>query len=440
MKSMFYDLADFAKTKLSGGEEFTAWLSGETSEFCRLNGAKIRQAGTVQQGGLSLRLIKGQKNAEGYVSLSLVKAEDQERVAGLIKTLRDQLAELPDDPYLMYSTDVRSTETVHENKLPDHREVVRKVAERAKSLDLVGLYAGGTMVRGFANSLGQRNWYETFSFNFDWSVYLRADKAVKTGYAGMSWSEEDFARKLDAARTQLAVLERDPKTLKPGRYRVFLTPSALNEVTDMLSWGGFSLKAHRTKQTPLIKMVESDQRMNGAVTLRENTKGGLSPSFNASGYVKPDTVTMIDAGVYKDSLASPRSAKEYGVPTNGASDRETPASLEMGAGQLALERAAADVGEGLFVNNLWYLNFSDKPACRVTGMTRFATFWVEGGKIVAPVNVMRFDESVLRMFGEKLVGLTKEREMILSASTYGERSTGSVHLPGALVDDFAFTL
>jgi len=121
MKSMFYDLADFAKTKIEGGEEFTAWLSGETSEFCRLNGAKIRQAGTVQQGGLSLRLIKGQKNAEGYVSLSLVKAEDQERVASLIKTLRDQLAELPDDPYLMYSTDVRSTETVHENKLSDHR-------------------------------------------------------------------------------------------------------------------------------------------------------------------------------------------------------------------------------------------------------------------------------------------------------------------------------
>ena len=40
------------------------------------------------------------------------------------------------------------------------------------------------MHRGFANSFGQKNWYQTYSFNFDWSFYLRTDKAVKTGYAG----------------------------------------------------------------------------------------------------------------------------------------------------------------------------------------------------------------------------------------------------------------
>lgn len=40
---------------------------------------------------------------------------------------------------------------------------------------------------------------------------------------------------------------------------------------------------------------------------------------------------------------------------------------------------------------LWYLNFSDRPGGRITGMTRFASFWVEDGRIVAPLNVMRFD-------------------------------------------------
>ena len=55
-------------------------------------------------------------------------------------------------------------------------------------------------------------------------------------------------------------------------------------------------------------------------------------------------------------------------------------------------------------------------------MTRFATFWVEGGRIVAPVTPMRFDDSIYRMLGDELVDLTRERELLPDASTYGERS------------------
>jgi predicted Zn-dependent protease len=73
-------------------------------------------------------------------------------------------------------------------------------------------------------------------------------------------------------------------------------------------------------------------------------------------------------------------------------------------------------------------------------MTRFATFWVEDGEIVAPLDVMRFDDTVYRMLGDGLVGLTEDRELIMDPSTYGGRSTSSSRLPGALVDDFVFTL
>jgi predicted Zn-dependent protease len=92
------------------------------------------------------------------------------------------------------------------------------------------------------------------------------------------------------------------------------------------------------------------------------------------------------------------------------------------------------------VSNLWYLNFSDRTACRATGMTRFATFWVEHGVIQSPVEVMRFDETIYRMLGENLVGMTAERELILDPGTYFQRSTDSARLPGALVEDFSLTL
>jgi predicted Zn-dependent protease len=73
-------------------------------------------------------------------------------------------------------------------------------------------------------------------------------------------------------------------------------------------------------------------------------------------------------------------------------------------------------------------------------MTRFATFWAEDGEIVAPVNVMRFDDTVYNLLGDRLVGLTDEAEVILDASTYERRSTDSLRIPGALVGEMIFTL
>jgi len=65
---------------------------------------------------------------------------------------------------------------------------------------------------------------------------------------------------------------------------------------------------------------------------------------------------------------------------------------------------------------------------------------VEGGRIVAPVNVLRFDDSVYRLLGDNLEALTRETELLLDASSYGARTLASARLPGALVRDMTFTL
>jgi predicted Zn-dependent protease len=190
----------------------------------------------------------------------------------------------------------------------------------------------------------------------------------------------------------------------------------------------------------LLKMVEEGVRLHPAVTIRENTRDGVAPNFQEAGFVKPDQVTLIDKGAFRDCLVSPRSAKEYDVPTNGASGGEMPESLEVTAGSIVTNDVLHQLDTGVYINNVWYLNYSDRTACRITGMTRFATFWVENGVIQAPVNVMRFDETLYRMLGENLIGLTAERDLLLDSSTYQARSTASSHLPGALVRDFTFTL
>ena len=73
-------------------------------------------------------------------------------------------------------------------------------------------------------------------------------------------------------------------------------------------------------------------------------------------------------------------------------------------------------------------------------MTRFATFWVENGKIDAPVDVLRFDDTLFRMFGANLEALTAETELMLASDSYRERQLASMRLPGALLSELAFTL
>jgi len=65
---------------------------------------------------------------------------------------------------------------------------------------------------------------------------------------------------------------------------------------------------------------------------------------------------------------------------------------------------------------------------------------VENGEIQAPVSTMRFDDSVYSLLGSQLEALTEQRELLLSASTYGQRQTASMHLPGALVSRLTLTL
>lgn len=442
MQDYFYSLSDALFAKIEGEERLLLGFSGEDSDFVRLNHNRIRQAGSVAQRTLSLDLIEGQRHAEGSVELTGDSAQDLEQLVAMLMSLRSQRALLPEDPYLHYSTDIISSEYHHDNAVISSHQAVEEVVQAAGDMDLVGIFANGLQYAGFASSMGQRNWHSSANYNFDWSCYLGTDtgrdKAVKSSYAGFDWRQDRLAEKMESIRQQLSALSRPSKTIGPGSYRAYLAPAAVNEIIGMMSWGGFGLKSHRTKTTPLIRMVEEGRMLDPSVSLRENHARGLAPKFTGSGFIKPEQVQLIENGSYRDCLVSARSAKEYGSVPNA--DYEFPGSLELAAGKLPAERILQELDTGLYINNLWYLNFSDRNACQLTGMTRFACFWVENGEIRAPVGVMRFDDSVYSLLGANLVDLTRERELILDSSTYGQRSNRSIELPGILVRALRLTL
>jgi len=440
MKNYFYKLADIAVSKTKANEFIYLNFSGEESDFIRLNHAKIRQNGHVSQYYLSITLVVNGRQANSSMAVSKDLETDTAQIVNALDSLRKTTEQVEIDPYILYSTDVVSTETIEKNDLPESEYAVNEIITSARGLDIVGLFASGNIVAGFANSLGQKNWFEKPGFNFSWSVYHSTDKAVKSGYAGYRWDSSAFNAKMDKVRTELEIMKREPVTIKRGKYRVFLAPAALDDFFGVIGWGGFGIKSQKTKNSSLVKLVENEVTLNEAVTVTENTLEGSSPNFNSTGFIKPDVVKLIEKGKHAGSLVSPRSSKEYGEIQNGANSYEMPESLEMKGGNIAPSDILKTLDTGIYLNNVHYLNYSDRASCRVTGMSRFAAMYVKNGEIIAPINVMRFDESVFKMLGENFVDAASEREILMSTDTYGQRSTESSRLPGIIVKDFSFTL
>jgi predicted Zn-dependent protease len=435
----FRAIADALQRTLAAGERFTAWYEAESSDFVRLNRAKVRQAGRVTQQSIAVRLILGTRHAQHTLTLSGDLAADIAQATASLVGLRGALPDLADDPHLLLPDTVTNSRHVVDGALPPSAEAIGQVLDAAGGDDLVGIYAAGPVARGFANSDGQRNWHAVTTYNLDFSLHHRADKAVKSMLAGFAWSADELRAKMHAAREQLALVTREPRTLDPGRYRVWLAPSAMEEIASLLRWGGFSGRAMATRQSALARMRDG-QKLSPMVTLAEDYETGVAPSFQADGFTRPGRIPLIEAGALAASLVSPRTAREFDLAANGANAWEAPEALSMAGGSLREQDALAALGTGLAIGNLWYMNYSDRVACRMTGMTRFATFWVEGGRVVAPVNVLRFDDTLFRMLGDNLEALSGEPELMLSPESYGSRRLASVRMPGALLSELAFTL
>ena len=439
MQNYFKKISDLLFNALESSEILILNFDAEETDFVRYNKSKIRQAGRVHQVSLDINLIKKGKTLRSSLRLSTEYNKDKTLLVRTLFFLRREVNELPKDPYLIYEKNINSSNLIDDQGL-NAQDMSSRILDISSSHDMVGILSSGKIVKGFANSLGQFNWHESDSFNFDWSLYDDNGKAVKQNYADRKWNQDTFTRLYAESAQQLSVISNDEQKVEPGSYKVYLSPSALNEIIDMMSWGGFSYKANKIGSSPLHLMAKGDREFDKSVSFSEDLSNGISPKFHSDGFIKPNNTELITEGKYQKSLISPRSALEYSVKHNAAEDYESPVSIKLETGKINSKKILETLGTGIYLNNLWYLNFSDRNNARVTGLTRFGCFYVKDGELVGPINTMRFDETMYNIFGTKLAGLTNEQQLLMDTSTYEQRSVHSSTIPGAVVEDFRLTL
>ena len=453
MRARFDELAQAIETGCAPGEFACATIEAERSEFVRINGARLRQAGRVERAVARIRLVQGDRQAIHQLTLPGLEPGVGDLAGAVhesLAALRHVLADSASDPLLDVNRDpVQSDDRDrHEGGVVfDRAAFVQTVADAAGPADLVGFCAAGPLARGFCSSSGSRQWYQRERVSFDWSIHLPGDatgggdrKAVKASWSGPAFNADEVSRAIADSRRDAQVMARPVMRLSPGDYRALLSPRAFADLLEMLSWGGFSARAHHAGQSPLNWLRSGKSTLSPMLSMAEDLDAGLAPGFQADGYPRARRTALIDGGRFADWLVSPRTAREYQLAGNAAGDGEMPETLRVQPGSMKASDALAALGTGLSISNFWYLNFSDRPSARVTGMTRFACLWVDKGEPVAPVEAMRFDDSLYRLLGDQLLALGDTAVLMPAGDTYDARATGGIEVPGALLGAVRFAL
>ena len=444
LEEVFKECSNQFFADLSSQEMCTFSLDAEKSNFVRFNNAKVRQATFVEQGILQVQFIKDEKSVSVRIPFTEDIQSNQEIWQKTLQAIRKRSQSLPDDPFLIRPKNNGTSHEVYKGQLLPQDNIINAILEPANTTaggaDMAGIYAGGSVFRGNANSEGQSHWFESNSFLVDYSFYDKEQNAVKGSYAGFDWNKSDYEDRLKETNQMLELMNRPRKEVPCGKYRTYLAPGALHDLLRMLSWGGVSRSAHERGQCPLSKLFTKEVSLSPLVNVYEDFSLGLNQRFNDLGEIAPEKTPIITNGKDLNLLASSRTAKEFNVSSNNASYSEGLRSPVLETGSLSKDEILKKIETGLFISNIHYLNWSDYLEARVTGMTRYACFWIEDGQIVAPIKDLRFDESYFRFWGENLIDFTDFSDLHPETLTYEQRDIGGAKCPGMLVDNFTFTL
>jgi predicted Zn-dependent protease len=427
-------------------EEFlTLNLTAEDSQFIRWNRSRVRQIGTVRDAQLEASFVLSsssgeRREAQGALTLTGDFESDLAAAREELARLRAEAPGLPVNPFLPAVSNHGTSEQLVSGRLLEPAKAVPELLRALGGASLSGIYASGPMIRANANSLGQRHWFESERFTFDYSVDAGGPSAVKGEYAGAVWDTDAFAKRVAEAASLAESLRLPAREIRPGSHRVYLAPAALADIVLMLNWGGIGEAALRQGDSPLRKLREKSAALSPLFTLEEDFRAGNTPRFNPDGELAPERLSLIHRGKLENTLVSALSAAEYAIPANGAGRSEAMRAPVIAGGSLARSQVLERLGTGLYLSNLHYLNWSDQPGGRITGMTRHACFFVEDAKIIAPIQDLRWDDSIFQLLGERLEALSAEVETLPATGSYGFRDLGATVAPGALISAMEFTL
>ncbi len=330
----------------------------------------------------------------------------------------------------------------------EHRPGVKSALDAAAARTLTASGFSETLVTASAIANKKGNFGFHIGTTASYSTTMRTADGTGSGWAGFESPRlgDVKAADLAARAAKKAQASAAPKELPPGAYTVILEPRA---VADLLGNLFFSLSRRTVDEgrsflskagggnrigeevfAPIVTLRSDpfDPRLSGRPWSGVGPGGGGGGFLGFGGFggagaagLPARKKTWVEKGVVK---AVP--VDRYWAAKNGLEALPFSGSLILEGGSGSLDELVARTERGLLVTHFFYIRSVNPQTIQLTGLTRDGLWLVEKGRIVAPVQNFRFNDSP--------VSLLRNVEA-MSAS----EPAGNMVAPAIRSRDFKFT-
>jgi PmbA protein len=378
-------------------------IYGGTSSLTRFANNYIHQNVQETDVNVRVRAVLGKKT--GVASTDAVSPDGlravAERAVSLAKLQQDNegFTSLP-GPSALSPVDGLIAATA-ECSAEQRASIVATICGAASNANLVaaGAFRTGDTEVAVMNSLG------VWAYHADAVADINAVVMGETssGYSEV-WTRD--VSEIDGVAIATEAIDKaqrgaNPHPLEPGEYDVILEEYAVADLMDYFAYLSFGSQVFLEKRSFMSGRI-GQKVMGKNVSIWDDglSPEGLPSPFDGEG-VPRQRVDFVDHGVakgvvwdtYYGAMASEASTG-HALPA-GETFGAIPGNMFMATGDATKEEMLASTKRGIWVSRFWYTRPVHPLTVVLTGMTRDGTFLIEDGKIVAPVNNLRFTQSYL---------------------------------------------
>jgi PmbA protein len=384
-------------------DQAEVFIYGGTSALTRFANNYIHQ--NVQETSVSVRVRAAIGKKTGVATTDMVTPEGlravAERSVSLTKLQQDNdnFTSLPGPSFIPpVAGPVAATA---EFTAEQRAGTVATICGAASKANLVaaGAFRTGEAEVAVMNSLG------VWGYHADAAADINAVVMGETssGYSEV-WTRD--VGEIDGAAIAAEAIDKaqrgaHPQALEPGEYDVILEEYAVADLMDYFAYLSFGSQAFLEKRSFMSGRL-GQKVMGENVSIWDDglSSEGMPSPFDGEG-VPRQRVDIVDTGVakgvvwdtYYGAMAGETSTG-HALPA-GETFGAIPMNLFLGTGDSTKQDMLASTKRGIWVSRFWYTRPVHPLTVVLTGMTRDGTFLIEDGKIVAPVNNLRFTQSYL---------------------------------------------
>jgi predicted Zn-dependent protease len=417
----------------SQAESVSVGLSCSESALSRFSENQIGQNISKNKFNLTITSYFGKRSA----SASTTEFEPR-AIAETVKRSEDLARFAPEDPEWVellppqtYESRTPAFDLQTANLSPLARgEIVREVCSLSKNADVNGSGTLSTDVtlNAIGNSRGLLVCDRTTEADFSFTA--RQDN-------GSSWNNLtawNMAQLPIAEITsnviEKAIASRNPRAIEPGNYTVIFEPAAMSSLLPWVIWN-LDARAADEGRSFMSRLDETGKpggnRLGEALfsSIVEVERNPAHPLLQSGRFfgdgLSNHYLKIIDRGVPQTLSYSRYWAQEKQTLPTGAMY-----PIVMTGSHKTIEDSIASTERGILVSRAWYVRYVNPRTLEVTGMTRDGTFLIENGRIVHPIQNLRFNQSLPEMLANITEVTTSQR-------------CGSSVIPGCKVDNFHFS-